>query len=135
MSRQEDCCFYQRVPSSFELERCCEFIRNGDFNRVALQLPSEYLKYAVDLVNVLKAKTDKILFILGDSPYHTCCVDEIQAQKLNCSCVIHFGNSCFSRETTFPTLYIYNELEVDCGWVECLRRKICSIVYSDLNDS
>ena len=115
MSRQEDCCFYQRVPSSFELERCCEFIRNGDFNRVALQLPSEYLKYAVDLVNVLKAKTDKILFILGDSPYHTCCVDEIQAQKLNCSCVIHFGNSCFSRETTFPTLYIYNELEVDCS--------------------
>ena len=81
---------------------------------MALQLPSDYLKYAVDLVNVLKAKTDKRIFILGDSPYHACCVDEIQAQKLNCSCIIHFGNSCFSREATFPTLFIYNELEVEC---------------------
>ncbi|KAI6660420.1 hypothetical protein LOD99_14006 [Oopsacas minuta] len=104
---------HTNIPNHFELERCCEFIQNCDCNRVALQVPSELLKYAVALTNVLEAKTGKNIFIIGDSPYHSCCIDEIQAQKLNCNCIIHFGNSCFSRVTAIPTLYIFNELQVD----------------------
>ena len=101
------------IPNHFELERCCQFINEGKFNRVAIQLPFDLLKYAVTLTHELQSKTKSNVFIIADSPYHTCCVDEIQTEKLKCDSIIHFGNSCFSRETSFPTLFIFNELQLD----------------------
>ena len=110
---ESNCDVPSSIPNHFELERCCQFINQGEYKRVALQLPFDLLKFAVALTHELQSKTKSRVFIIADSPYHTCCIDEIQTEKLKCDSIIHFGISCFSRETSFPTLYIFNELDFD----------------------
>ena len=110
---ESNCTVPSVIPKHFELERCCQFINNGGFKRVALQFPLDLLKFAVAITHELQSNTTSNVFIIADSPYHTCCIDEIQAEKLKCDSFIHYGNACFSRESALPTLYIFNELEFD----------------------
>lgn len=37
------------------------------------------------------------LYILADTSYGSCCVDEVAAQHANCDLIVHFGFSCLSR--------------------------------------
>ena len=38
----------------------------------------------------------KEVFVLGDTSYGQCCVDEVAAQHLNADAVIHFGHTCLT---------------------------------------
>ena len=38
-----------------------------------------------------------LLYILADTSYGSCCVDEVAAQHANCDLIVHFGFSCLSR--------------------------------------
>ena len=101
------------LPNHFDLVRCCEFIDSGGYNSVALQFPFELIKFAICLSQELQARTGRKFFILGDSAYHSCCVDEIQAEKLSADSIIHFGNACFNQLPRIPTLFIFNEIDSD----------------------
>lgn len=36
------------------------------------------------------------LFIMADTTYGSCCVDEVGAAHANADCVIHYGHTCLS---------------------------------------
>jgi diphthamide biosynthesis enzyme Dph1/Dph2-like protein len=36
-------------------------------------------------------------FVLGDTSYGECCVDEVNAQHLNADIIVHFGETCCSK--------------------------------------
>lgn len=36
------------------------------------------------------------LFIMADTTYGSCCVDEVGACHANADCVIHYGHTCLS---------------------------------------
>lgn len=36
------------------------------------------------------------LYVMADTTYGSCCVDEVGASHINADCVIHYGHTCFS---------------------------------------
>lgn len=70
-------------------------------------------------------KCDKVdIFVLGDTSYGSCCVDEIAAAHVNAEAIIHFGHACLSKQTRLPVFYIFFKLNFDSElFIKCLIKK------------
>ncbi|EMD93453.1 hypothetical protein COCC4DRAFT_191737 [Bipolaris maydis ATCC 48331] len=53
------------------------------------------------------------LFILGDTSYGACCVDEVAAEHVDADVVVHYGRSCLSPPSRLPVIYVFTERELD----------------------
>jgi diphthamide biosynthesis protein 2 len=55
------------------------------------------------------------LFILGDTSYGACCVDEVAAEHVDADVVVHYGRSCLSPPSRLPVIYVFTArpLELD----------------------
>jgi diphthamide biosynthesis protein 2 len=61
-----------------ELERCSGWITDHGYLKVCLQFPDSYLSQSIEIAEQLKAGTAGAeIFILGDTSYGACCVDEV----------------------------------------------------------
>ncbi|KAL8924635.1 MAG: hypothetical protein Q9208_003950 [Pyrenodesmia sp. 3 TL-2023] len=49
------------------------------------------------------------LFILGDTSYGACCVDEIAAEHVNADVVVHYGRACLSPTSRLPVIHIFTK--------------------------
>ncbi|MCJ1455010.1 Diphthamide biosynthesis protein 2 [Mycoblastus sanguinarius] len=47
------------------------------------------------------------LYILADTSYGACCVDEIAAEHVNADAVVHYGQACLSPTARIPVLHIF----------------------------
>ncbi|KAI9884595.1 MAG: WD repeat-containing protein jip5 [Watsoniomyces obsoletus] len=47
------------------------------------------------------------LYILGDTSYGACCVDEIAAEHIDAEVVVHYGRSCLSPTARLPVIYVF----------------------------
>ncbi|POS84927.1 hypothetical protein EPUL_005102 [Erysiphe pulchra] len=57
---------------------------------------------------------DKIKFyILADTSYGSCCVDEIAAEHMDAQVIIHYGPSCLSPTSRLPVIFVYTSPRVD----------------------
>ena len=55
------------------------------------------------------------LFVLADTSYGSCCVDEIAAEHSDADIVVHYGRSCMSPTKALPVLYVYPSSPLDPG--------------------
>ncbi|RAR05632.1 lysophospholipase-like protein [Stemphylium lycopersici] len=53
------------------------------------------------------------LFILGDTSYGACCVDEVAAEHVDADVVVHYGRSCLSPPSRLPVLYVFTARPLD----------------------
>lgn len=55
------------------------------------------------------------LYILADTSYGTCCVDEVAAEHVDADVVVHYGRSCLSPTARLPVIYVFTRkpLSVD----------------------
>lgn len=51
--------------------------------------------------------TEVKLFILADTSYGSCCVDELAAEHVDADVVVHYGRACLSPTTRLPVIYIF----------------------------
>ncbi|KAF2642807.1 diphthamide biosynthesis protein-like protein [Massarina eburnea CBS 473.64] len=49
------------------------------------------------------------LFILADTSYGACCVDEVAAEHVDADVVVHYGRSCLSPPSRLPVVYVFTE--------------------------
>eukprot|EP00730_Choanoeca_flexa_P000014 TRINITY_DN10005_c0_g1_i4.p2 TRINITY_DN10005_c0_g1~~TRINITY_DN10005_c0_g1_i4.p2 ORF type:complete len:193 (+),score=26.60 TRINITY_DN10005_c0_g1_i4:54-581(+) len=115
-----------RIVETFELPRCERAINDGKYQKVGLQFPDELLPYATQIYTYLRTHTDSHLFIMGDTSYGSCCVDEVAAEHATADLIIHFGQSCLSRTTRLPTLFVFGQQSIDVD--DCVRKTTQSIV-------
>ncbi|KAL8808322.1 MAG: hypothetical protein Q9182_000142 [Xanthomendoza sp. 2 TL-2023] len=47
------------------------------------------------------------LYILADTSYGTCCVDEIAAEHVNADVVVHYGKACLSPTARLPVIHVF----------------------------
>ena len=96
----------------FEIERTASFILTNDYKRIALQFPDDLLPDAIRVVKLLsdafkgdlgslsleekKQHEERKCYILGDTSYGACCVDEIAAEHADADAIIHYGRACLS---------------------------------------
>jgi diphthamide biosynthesis protein 2 len=146
----------EQVAITYEIERTVKEIRDGRWNRIALQFPDHmlvdaprvYEQLSRGLAKAKKAQTggagaamsqqnatatveelserletnmgleekkdeEERLFILGDTSYGACCVDEVAAEHVDADCVVHYGRSCLSPPSRLPVIYVFTERPLD----------------------
>jgi diphthamide biosynthesis protein 2 len=60
-----------------DLNRCIKFIREKFLSRICLQFSDNILHLAIEIEGQLKKHVDSNIFILADTSYGSCCVDEV----------------------------------------------------------
>lgn len=73
-----------------------------------------------DCKNEEKKDQKQNVWILADTSYSPCCVDEVAAGHVGADVVIHFGNSCLSPIQKLPAAYVFGRPYVD---IEKLKHK------------
>ncbi|KAI0430134.1 putative diphthamide synthesis protein-domain-containing protein [Xylaria sp. FL1042] len=60
-----------------------------------------------------KGNRRRRLYILADTSYSACCVDEIAAEHADADAVVHYGRACLSPTARLPVLHIFTRQELD----------------------
>lgn len=99
----------------YEIARTANDISRQSYRHIALQFPDELLVDAASVVAKLQAlcHDDTKFYVLGDTSYGSCCVDEVAAEHVNADCLIHYGRSCFSPTNRLPIIYVFGRLPID----------------------
>ncbi|XP_049947360.1 2-(3-amino-3-carboxypropyl)histidine synthase subunit 2 [Schistocerca serialis cubense] len=108
------------VDTVYEIERCAEWIREIGAKTICLQFPDKLLPDSVDVsLKLQKLLAHNQVFILGDTSYGSCCVDEVTAQHVNADAIIHFGHACLSLTDRIPVLHIFEKYSLDIEQFVC----------------
>ncbi|XP_059840077.1 2-(3-amino-3-carboxypropyl)histidine synthase subunit 2 [Hypanus sabinus] len=130
-----------KIDHVYEIERTCDFITNHAFKRVAVQFPDELLIDAAAVVSKLEKKTSAKIFILGDTSYGSCCVDEVAAEHVQADSIIHYGRACLSPTRRLPVMYVFGQKSIDLYQCAAAFRALypdkftyvimlCDVIYS-----
>ena len=58
-------------------------------------------------------KTKASIFILADTSYGACCVDEIAAEHIDAEVVVHYGRACLSPTARLPVIHVFTVQPLD----------------------
>ena len=98
----------------FQINQTCDIINSHQYKRVALQFPDVLLSYAPQISSLISIKTNSNTFILADTSYGSCCIDEVASQHVNSDFLIHYGPSCLSKtEKTLPIYHVFGKKQLD----------------------
>ncbi|OTA98096.1 hypothetical protein M426DRAFT_326252 [Hypoxylon sp. CI-4A] len=110
----------------YEIVRTAAEIQQNGWMRIALQFPDAMLPDAPWVVGALSAELEKNqegqeesqkqqrrLYILADTSYSACCVDEIAADHAAADAVVHYGRACLSPTSRLPVLHIFTRQKLD----------------------
>ncbi|OTB17543.1 hypothetical protein K445DRAFT_56961 [Daldinia sp. EC12] len=107
----------------YEIARTASEIQQNGWKRIALQFPDAMLPDAPWVVNALDSELRKgqpeirdqsrRLYILADTSYSACCVDEIAAEHANADGVVHYGRACLSPTSRLPVIHVFTRQALD----------------------
>ncbi|KAI9894825.1 MAG: Diphthamide biosynthesis protein 2 [Vezdaea aestivalis] len=86
-------------------------------------------------------KGPRKLFILADTSYGACCVDEVAAEHVDADVVVHYGRTCLSPTSRIPVLHIFTQQVLDSNhvtnaFIEAYSDKTeCVILMADVTYS
>ncbi|KAK9477849.1 putative diphthamide synthesis protein-domain-containing protein [Lipomyces japonicus] len=122
----------EHITAQYCLKDLAKTIVQEGYKRVALQFPDSLIPHstvvALTLRNHVKEEQggeegDTLIFILGDTSYSECCVDEIAAQHVHADVVVHVGVSCLNPVVQAPVIYIFGKEKLDL--------KACAEVFKE----
>lgn len=127
----------EHLYNIYEIEQTVSTIRKEAYGRIALQFPDEMLSDAPRVFEALskglKSSTSMDckgqdapinavetelhstqsmavrLYILADTSYGACCVDEIAAEHVNADAVVHYGRACLSPTARIPVIHVFTK--------------------------
>ena len=107
------------LRTTYEIARTAKEIREGGWKRIGLQFPDFMLVDASRVVQVLEEElkqSDDVkrrIYVLADTSYSACCVDEIAAEHVHADVVVHYGRTCLSPTSRLPAIYVYTSHNLD----------------------
>ncbi|XP_071707270.1 uncharacterized protein [Rutidosis leptorrhynchoides] len=107
------------LESKYEVSRVAKFIHSNNFKRIGLQFPDELLKESTGVVRALRNELNENnvkdigLYVMADTTYGSCCVDEVGASHINADCVIHYGHTCLSPTSKLPAFFVFGKAPID----------------------
>tara|TARA_B100000683_G_scaffold243717_1_gene253323 strand:+ start:2194 stop:3750 length:1557 start_codon:yes stop_codon:yes gene_type:complete len=115
---------------AYDVERTARWIRRGDRRRIALQLPDDKLPDAARLATTLRRALDRDdpggesavereVFVLADTTFGACCVDEVAAAHRDADAIVHFGRACCSPTSRTPARLVFDRRGMDVE--RCVR--------------
>ncbi|KAL8305816.1 hypothetical protein RB597_003490 [Gaeumannomyces tritici] len=55
------------------------------------------------------AQEEERIYILADTSYSACCVDEVAAEHVDADVVVHYGRSCLSPTSRLPVIHVFTK--------------------------
>lgn len=108
----------------YQIHETCDFITKHHFEKVALQFPDHLLVDAVAVAAKIEKHTKAKAYILGDTSYGSCCVDEVAAEHVEAHCIVHYGSSCLSPSKRLPLMYVFEKRPIDVEKCSSAFRKL-----------
>jgi diphthamide biosynthesis protein 2 len=104
----------------YDTDSVVKFIKEGNYERVGFQLPDSLLPDSPRILSAVASglqddngESANTLFILGDTSYGDCCVDEVTANHLGANAIVHYGPSCLQPTSRLPVRYVFGKAPVD----------------------
>ena len=97
------------APKVFEL--LSTGLRSPSQNLIDKHVYSEHEHFAdIDSVKSNESSAIEVKpYILADTSYGACCVDEIASEHIGAEVVVHYGRSCLSPTARLPVIYVFTE--------------------------
>jgi diphthamide biosynthesis protein 2 len=113
------------LTRTYNLLKVAEEINKKGYKRAALQFPDGLLEDSVQVAEILEqhvAEGTKV-YILADTSYSPCCVDEVAAKHVHADVIIHFGTACLTPSRQTPVIYVIGDTAtVDVERIEIIFR-------------
>ncbi|CAJ0574823.1 unnamed protein product, partial [Mesorhabditis spiculigera] len=104
----------ESVPNFFDLPATISWITENDFAKVGLQFPDRFIRYSRFIAERIEKETKARAYVLADTSYKSCCVDEVAAAHVPCDSIVHYGDSCLSTATgAVPVRYVLGRLPLN----------------------
>ncbi|XP_029979700.1 2-(3-amino-3-carboxypropyl)histidine synthase subunit 2 [Sphaeramia orbicularis] len=103
----------ENLEDLYQINQTCDFISQRHFQKVALQFPDDLLVDSVAIAAEIEKNCKVNVYILGDTSYGSCCVDEVAAEHVGADCIIHYGRSCLSPSKRLPLMYVFGKRPID----------------------
>lgn len=99
----------------YDIVATATYILERGFTRVALQFPDDLLGASVEVVSLLRSalRHGINLYVMADTTYGSCCVDEVAAAHVDAQCVIHYGHACLSQTSRLPVFFVFGRGRID----------------------
>ncbi|KAJ6263389.1 2-(3-amino-3-carboxypropyl)histidine synthase subunit [Drechslerella dactyloides] len=123
----------------YETDRTISWILANDYSRITLQFPDELLGDSTRIEKSLREglrrnekqpssveerlesleiagdrpPKERKIYILADTSYGSCCVDEVAAEHAAADCIVHYGRACLSPTNRLPVLHVFTTLPLD----------------------
>ncbi|CAN6621575.1 2-(3-amino-3-carboxypropyl)histidine synthase subunit 2 [Trichomonascus vanleenenianus] len=107
----------EKLKETYAIRDLIPHLLSQKYSTIALQFPDDLIPESVPIFKLLqeelnaKSKDDESynpqVYILADTSYSPCCVDEIAAKHINADVVVHFGNACLNPVQNLPVVYIF----------------------------
>ena len=75
--------------------------------RAAQGLHSDMLRPGLGADDRVSSRLTPKLYILADTSYGACCVDEVAAEHADADVVVHYGRACLSPTSRLPVIYVF----------------------------
>jgi len=87
-----------------------------------LQFPDKLLSDSAAVASYIEKHSSNgcRAYILADTSYGKCCVDEVAAQHVSADSLIHYGQACLSSNSRLPVLYVFGRQQWNVA--ECAAR-------------
>ncbi|KKY15687.1 putative diphthamide biosynthesis protein [Phaeomoniella chlamydospora] len=79
------------------------------------QTDPDFVQEQTQQMSIQEPKDTAKLFILADTSYGSCCVDEVAAEHVNADSIVHYGRACLSPTARLPVLHVFTQSKVDLG--------------------
>ncbi|KAK9446488.1 putative diphthamide synthesis protein-domain-containing protein [Limtongia smithiae] len=107
----------EKIIAQYYLDELAQSIKSAGYTRIALQFPDNLLPRSSVIARVLEeelrqlglSENDALVFVLGDTSYSECCVDEIAAKHVDADVVVHIGVACLNPTISCPVLYVFGD--------------------------
>ncbi|TFK25842.1 diphthamide biosynthesis protein [Coprinopsis marcescibilis] len=119
----------------YEIPRTASEIIQGNYTRIALQFPDELLGDSVPIYRRLKAQIGggREVYVLADTSYGSCCIDEVAAQHAGADAIVHYGYACLSKTSRLPVIYVFGKKPIDAE--DCAQKLVQKIEETSDKDS
>lgn len=99
---------FQLLSRGFDRHEVTASNTNAQQNGTSNSSNPDNLAESVTHLNVDDAEEQPPkLYILGDTSYGACCVDEVAAEHVDADVVVHYGRSCLSPTARLPVIYVF----------------------------
>lgn len=91
-----------------------------EWRKITLQFPDSLVQDSSLVTQLLQDKfrdDDRQFWVLADTAYSACCVDEVASEHVSADIVVHFGDACLNAVQNLPVVYSFGRPQLDTSQV------------------